>query len=497
MEKRIGAIFEGDHRGSMNLQSLKKKCGIALALYVVAAMLFYWIGGDQLRYRDSLTDMLTPGEPVGEITQDTVITQQIRVNGRLMGITLRGATYARQNQGTLVIELCSGGQTLDSRRVAISGLADNENFSVSFAPGISVPGGIATVRITAPDCTAGNAVTLYSGTTMSTARNQVAIQLAEDERVEVNGTAQAGALCMEVHSREELWFGAHYWPLAAAGLALLAGYCLYLIRGFQKGKQLAVLRVFAAFSKYGYLMRQLVSRDFKTKYKRSVLGVLWSFLNPLLTMTMQYIVFSTLFKSDIPNFAVYLLTGIVCFSYFSEATSMSLTSIVGNAPLITKVYVPKYIYPLTRVMSSTINFGLSLLPLLAVLLITRTPIRPAILLLPFGLFCLFALALGVGMLLAAAMVFFRDTQFLWGVVSMLWMYATPIFYPESIIPARFMLVYKLNPLYHIIRFIRTILINGVSPEPKAYALALIASVVPLIIGSMVFKRTQDRFVLNI
>ena len=315
--------------------------------------------------------------------------------------------------------------------------------------------------------------------------------------MKVNGTAQAGALCMEVHSREELWFGAHYWPLAAAGLAVLAGYCLYLIRGFQKGKQLAVLRVFAAFSKYGYLMRQLVSRDFKTKYKRSVLGVLWSFLNPLLTMTMQYIVFSTLFKSDIPNFAVYLLTGIVCFSYFSEATSMSLTSIVGNAPLITKVYVPKYIYPLTRVLSSTINFGLSLLPLLAVLLITRTPIRPAILLLPFGVFCLFALALGVGMLLAAAMVFFRDTQFLWGVVSMLWMYATPIFYPESIIPARFMLVYKLNPLYHIIRFIRTILINGVSPEPKAYALALIASVVPLIIGSMVFKRTQDRFVLNI
>lgn len=481
----------------MNLQSLRKKCGIALAVYVVAVVLFYWIGGDQLRYRDSFTDMLTPSAPVGEITRDTVVTQQIRVSGRLMEITFRGATYARQNQGTLIIELCSDGQTLDSRRIAISGLADNENFSVSFAPGISVPGGIATVRITAPDCTAGNAVTLYSGNTMSTARNQVVVQLAEDERVRLNGITQDGALCMEVRSREELWFGAHYWPLAAAGLAALAGYCLYLLRGFQKGKRMAVLNVFAAFSKYGYLMRQLVSRDFKTKYKRSVLGVLWSFLNPLLTMMVQYIVFSTLFKSDIPNFAVYLLTGIVCFSFFSEATSMSLTSIVGNASLITKVYVPKYIYPLTRVMSSTINFGLSLLPLLAVLLITRTPIRPAILLLPFGVFCLFALALGVGMLLAAAMVFFRDTQFLWGVVSMLWMYATPIFYPESIIPERFMLIYKMNPLYHIIRFIRTILINGVSPEPKAYVLALIASVVPLIIGITVFKRTQDRFVLNI
>ena len=103
----------------------------------------------------------------------------------------------------------------------------------------------------------------------------------------------------------------------------------------------------------------------------------------------------------------------------------------------------------------------------------------------------------INLLLAAAMVFFRDTQFLWGVVSMLWMYATPIFYPESIIPERFMLIYKMNPLYHIIRFIRTILINGVSPEPKAYVLALIASVVPLIIGITVFKRTQDRFVLNI
>ena len=482
----------------MNLQSLKKKCGAVLAIYVLLAVLFYWIGGDQLRYRDNSTDMLTASEPVGEITKDTVITQQISVaGGQLTELTFRGATYARQNQGTLAVEVCSDGRVLATQSVDISGLTDNENFSVTFAPSISVPGNTAEVRITAPDCEAGNAITLYSGTTRSTARNQVEIKLTEDERVKVNGVVQAGALCMEVHSQETLWFGAHYWQLAAAGFCVLAGYCLYLICGFQKGKRMAVLNVFAAFSRYSYLMKQLVSRDFKTKYKRSVLGVLWSFLNPLMTMMVQYIVFSTLFKSDIPNFAVYLLIGIVCFSFFSEATTMSLTSIVGNASLITKVYVPKYIYPLTRVMSSTINFGLSLLPLLAVLLITRTPIRPAILLLPFGVCCLFALALGVGMLLASAMVFFRDTQFLWGVVSMLWMYATPIFYPESIIPDQFMPIFKMNPLYHIIRFIRTILINGVSPEPKAYALALIASVVPLVIGATVFKRTQDRFVLNI
>ena len=176
---------------------------------------------------------------------------------------------------------------------------------------------------------------------------------------------------------------------------------------------------------------------------------------------------------------------------------MALGSIVGNASLITKVYVPKYIYPVTRVMSSGINFGLSLIPLFFVLLVTRTPIRPSILLLPYGVGCLFAFSLGVGMFLAASMVFFRDTQFLWGVVNMLWMYATPVFYPESIIPAQIMPFYKCNPLYHIIRFIRIVLMDGVSPEPKAYLLTFIVAFVPLLIGATVFKRTQDKFVLNI
>lgn len=244
-------------------------------------------------------------------------------------------------------------------------------------------------------------------------------------------------------------------------------------------------------------MRQLVARDFKTKYKRSVLGVLWSFLNPLLTMMVQYIVFSTLFKSDIPNFRLYLLSGIVCFNFFSEATTMGLQSIVGNAALITKVYVPKYIYPVSRVFSSTINLLLSLIPLLAVMLLTGTPVRPAILLLPFGLLCLVTFCIGMGFILSAMMVFFRDTQFLWGVVSMLWMYATPIFYPESIIPAQYMVIYKCNPMYHIIRFVRIILIDGVSPEPKAYALCLIASFVPLVLGAVVFKKNQDKFILNL
>ena len=121
------------------------------------------------------------------------------------------------------------------------------------------------------------------------------------------------------------------------------------------------MKLIHAFSRYRFLIQQLVSRDFKTKYKRSVLGIVWSFLNPLLTMLVQYVVFSTLFKSSIPHYPAYLLSGIVLFNFFSETTTVGMTSITANAPLITKVYVPKYIYPLTRMLSSTINVALSFL----------------------------------------------------------------------------------------------------------------------------------------
>ena len=145
---------------------------------------------------------------------------------------------------------------------------------------------------------------------------------------------------------------------------MLALYGWRLCRMEKKGRTCLGLKLVHAFSRYRFLIQQLVSRDFKTKYKRSVLGIVWSFLNPLLTMLVQYVVFSTIFKSDIPNFPVYLLTGIVLFNFFSEACSMGITSILGNASLITKVYVPKYIYPVTRVLSSGINMLFSLVPLL-------------------------------------------------------------------------------------------------------------------------------------
>lgn len=480
----------------MSQKKLQKGCLVALALYLVLSVALFLIAGEQFHYRNRQTDMLSGSGVIGEITADTLVTQSIHPQGdRLTGLTFYAATYSRQNRGILHVELYGGEELLAAQDVDLSTLSDNSNFSVPFD--VALSGGDLQVRITAPESSAENAVTLYYGNAYSASRAQVAAELRQDELAQVNGVALDGALCLQVHTQERLWFGSYYWYFVGAGLILLGGYCLLLLRKNRQNKSTLVLKVISAFTRYRYLMKQLVARDFKTKYKRSVLGVLWSFLNPLLTMMVQYIVFSTLFRSDIPNFSVYLLTGIVCFNFFNEATSMALSSIVGNASLITKVYVPKYIYPLTRVISSTINFLLALVPLLAVLLVTRTPIRPAILLMPVGIVCLFAICLGIGMLLASSMVFFRDTQFLWGVLSMLWMYATPIFYPESIIPASILPLYKCNPLYHVIRFIRILLIDGVSPEPKAYALMLVTAFVPLVLGILVFKKTQDRFVLHI
>jgi ABC-2 type transport system permease protein len=172
-------------------------------------------------------------------------------------------------------------------------------------------------------------------------------------------------------------------------------------------------------------------------------------------------------------------------------------SIVGNASLINKVYVPKYIYPFSRTISSCINLLLSLIPLFLMMFITQTPLRLAALLLPVVLIMLFFLGYGVGLILATLMVFFRDTQFLWNIFSMLLMYLTPIFYPDTIIPDYFLPIYKLNPLYHIIRFMRSILIDGVCPEPKALLYCLIVSFVPFLLGIFIFRKKEEKFVMYI
>ena len=249
--------------------------------------------------------------------------------------------------------------------------------------------------------------------------------------------------------------------------------------------------------RYSFLLEQLVKRNFNTKYRQSVLGVLWSFLNPLMTMAVQYLVFSQLFRSDITHFPVYLLTGIILFSFFNECVTLGMDSIVLNGPLITKVAMPKLIYPLSRSISSFISLVISLVPLLGAMLLSGTPLTPALLLVPAAIVLLFLFSLGMSLILCTLNVFFRDTRFLWSVVSLLWTYATPIFYPISIIPPAWQPIFRLNPMFQFIDFLRTVILRGAWPSWGQWGACLLCAALPLALGLLVFRRNEHKFVFHL
>lgn len=249
--------------------------------------------------------------------------------------------------------------------------------------------------------------------------------------------------------------------------------------------------------KYRFLLSQLVIRDFKTRYKRSVLGVLWSMLNPLLTMCVQYIVFANLFRWDVDNYAVYLLVGTVTFNFFSEATQGALQSVTGSASLITKVYIPTYVFPISKVLSACINWVFSTLALYCIILIQGIPLNIFHLVLPVAYISLMLFSCGFGMILAALMVYFRDVQFLYGVLITLWMYLTPLFYPISIIPEKWLAVYMKNPMYQYVTFFRTVILEGVLPNAEQFAYCIGYAVAAMVIGFFTFRKLKQNFILHI
>lgn len=252
------------------------------------------------------------------------------------------------------------------------------------------------------------------------------------------------------------------------------------------------------FNRYRDLLAELVRRDIKLKYRRSFLGYLWSVLNPLLTMLVLVVVFSSFFRFDIENFPVYLLTGQTLFSFFSEATGMSISSITGSAALLKKTYVPKYIFTVSRVASSLVTFLFSLAALVLVMLITRAAVTWYLLLFPLVLLQLFVFSLGVGLLLAAVSVFFRDIQHLWGVVTTAWMYLTPIFYPASVWPdAVAPWIKALNPMYQYIEQFRAVVLYGRLPAADVVVPGCLFAALALVAGATVFRRKQNDFILYI
>ena len=251
------------------------------------------------------------------------------------------------------------------------------------------------------------------------------------------------------------------------------------------------------FLRYRHLLEYMVHRDITVKYRRSKLGLAWSILNPFLMMLIMTAVFSYMFKQQIEFFPVYLLAGQVTFNFFSEATSLAMDSVLSGAALLKKVYIPKYIFPLEKVVFSTINTMFSLVSLILVIIVMRVPLTPWILLFPLPLILLFFFNLGVGMALASMVIFFRDIKHLYGIVVLALTYFTPIFYPASLLPDVMQYLIRLNPMYWFVSMFRNLVLYGTGPTLMQLFATCLSAGVAMLVGLLIFKKTQDQFILYI
>ncbi|MBQ2910492.1 MAG: ABC transporter permease [Bacilli bacterium] len=268
----------------------------------------------------------------------------------------------------------------------------------------------------------------------------------------------------------------------------------------------AIKNIMANFKKYKFLMGQLILRDFKIKYKRSVLGVVWSLLYPILMMSVMALVFSNMFRFQVEgtSYLVYLLTGIIMFQYFSEASNLAMTSVVYNFPLINKIYIPKYIFPLAKCLFVGINFVLSLIPWFLIIILTQfglgnypASINLYYLILPLIFLCLLLFTVGMGFFLSCVSVFLRDVFYIYGIVLTIWQYFTPIFYSIEIIPAKLQFLFEFNPLYQYLTATRSIVLYGQCPSALNLILCVVYALIAMLVGCIVFKKNQDKFIYYI
>lgn len=255
------------------------------------------------------------------------------------------------------------------------------------------------------------------------------------------------------------------------------------------------VRGFRSFLNYRELVFQLVSKDLKKKYKRSMLGYIWSVLNPLLTMIVMVLVFQNILGRGVENFPIYLLTGQLMFSMMSESTNMAMSSITGSAGLIQQVYIPKFILPLSSVVSALINQMFSFIALVVVMIFTQylPPLTTLLFFVPILYQLLFCI--GLGLCLATLMVFFQDTQYLYGVFITLWTYMTPIFYSIDILPGFLAKIIKtVNPMYHYVTYMRSLILDGVVPGFVENVICLGFGVIFLVLGVSLFYKQQRKFI---
>ena len=464
---------------------------VGTAILLIFSLLYFLIAKDPLS-RETIRESYSKVEAVatvGEMLDGTVIRQTFESRADyLNAITVRFSNYGNLPTGTVVLELKNTrGELLARQELEAGALADNADYSFRFDEPVDIRSCKSLqLEITASGSTQMAALTTWVGV------QQPGCELT------VNRIPWPNTLYFEPEGYSTVNYPLWHWVLTGVLLIAFVSFCLYERAMERKGKKTGFNEIVHIFDRYTFLLKQLVSANFKNKYRRSYLGILWSLLNPLLMMVIMSIVFSVVFRfSNIPNFQVYLILGQVMFSFYSEATQVCIMTIVGSGQLIKKVYLPKYIFPLSKVVFSLVNLGISFIAVFLVMAFYRVPLTINALYIPLIIGSYFLFALGIGLILSAMMVFIRDTQHLYSVLMMALGYLTPIFYSIDVFPRTFQIIFKLNPLYHYITAMRTTMLYGQPLSLTESAICIGLGCLFLALGVRYFHRRQKKFILYI
>ena len=264
-------------------------------------------------------------------------------------------------------------------------------------------------------------------------------------------------------------------------------------RRIEAGKPLQWLAEVRDLRGHSSLLYELVHRDLTVRYKRSFLGFLWTMLHPLLLMLIFLVVFSALFRFRAPRYEIYFLSAYVAWNFFAQTTVNAMAGVAWNGPLMKRVRVPPTVFTLAATISGLVNLGLSLILLFAIMAITGAPLRPTLLFLPVSLVLLGLFTLGASLALTAISIFFGDVREMVQAGLPALMYLTPIIYPISVVPERYLWLIRLNPLLYVVEVIRAPIYDGIVPAPATLLLATVISIGSLAIGWMIFRHLAPRF----
>lgn len=249
--------------------------------------------------------------------------------------------------------------------------------------------------------------------------------------------------------------------------------------------------------KYRYLLGQLVRRDILTRYKRSVLGVAWTMLNPLGTMLILTFVFSNFFKTEVPHFPVYILSGLLVWNYFSQATNAAISGLVWGGSLLKRIYIPSTVFGVSAIGTALVNLVISVVPLVIVMLVDKAPFYWSMLFLPVAILILTAFTLGFALFISSLAVFFPDVGEMYQVVLTAWMYLTPIIYPETLIAPKYLPFFKINPMYWMVKIYRLPVFEGRVPTWQEFLPALGWGLGMLVVGWLYFTSKSEEYAYRV